>query len=197
MGLGYIYFIQKGKDGPIKIGRSMSPRSRLQQLQSSNDGRLSILGTMRETDTIKEGDVLGRFAYLKIRGEWFNPSRDLISFIKDNVAYYMPPPVCPASRLLELPYYTSPLDLFDWGQKTATFLISVTTDEYNELRSIYHNRHCEESYPEHETISKEVYDNECANSRIRVLTQEEHIGWILAINGMGNSSWDFLASWKS
>ena len=76
-----IYFV-KSSEGPIKIGFSSQPWSRLACLQADNHARLSLMavmpGTMRG-----EKAVHIRFANLRIRGEWFRPSRALNKLMKE------------------------------------------------------------------------------------------------------------------
>jgi hypothetical protein len=66
----FIYFIQSGEDGPIKIGLSHDPTKRLPQLQTGNhvDLRLRhvIPGDLGVEQTLHE-----RFEPARIRGEWF------------------------------------------------------------------------------------------------------------------------------
>lgn len=70
--LGIIYFIQSGDDGPIKIGRCKSglAEKRLADLQIGNPVELSLLGTIIG-DRTTEMSLHGRFARLRVRGEWF------------------------------------------------------------------------------------------------------------------------------
>jgi hypothetical protein len=61
----FIYFIQSGEDGPIKIGFSNQPDRRLPELQTGNP-RALIPG-----DTSVERQLHTRFEPARIRGEWF------------------------------------------------------------------------------------------------------------------------------
>lgn len=68
---GFIYFVQAGAYGPIKIGWSAShPTVRLATLQSANHEELRLLsyraGTQRD-----ERDLHRLLANCRIRGEWF------------------------------------------------------------------------------------------------------------------------------
>ena len=76
---GYVYFIQRGD--AIKIGFSVQPERRMENLQSSHHLPLQLLGTV-PASVVDEMAVHARFAHLRIRGEWFRSDRDLIQFIK-------------------------------------------------------------------------------------------------------------------
>jgi hypothetical protein len=66
----FIYFIQSGEDGPIKIGYSGRPDRRLPQLQTGNPREL-ILRHVIPGDTSVERQLHTRFEPARIRGEWF------------------------------------------------------------------------------------------------------------------------------
>jgi hypothetical protein len=75
-----IYFIQQSEDGPIKIGRSCDPESRLKEMQTGNPDPLHILGCCADMgDT--EQKLHKRFKHIHIQGEWFEPADDLMAFI--------------------------------------------------------------------------------------------------------------------
>lgn len=67
-----VYFIQSGDDGPIKIGASMDPQSRLAALQTSNPQRLRLLGTIPGGHP-KEKAIHLKLKAHRIQGEWFSP----------------------------------------------------------------------------------------------------------------------------
>ena len=77
-----IYFIQEKGNvcGPIKIGRACDPVKRLKELQTSSPAVLTILATIPD-----ENDDFAyhrKFAVYHLRGEWFQPVGDLVSFIR-------------------------------------------------------------------------------------------------------------------
>ena len=76
-----IYFIQEGDDSPIKIGKAKSVEQRLKTLQISHHKELNILqvipgSTERETKILKD---LNKF---KIKGEWFQPSKEVFEYMR-------------------------------------------------------------------------------------------------------------------
>ena len=70
-----------GDSGPIKIGQSDSPTLRMSQLQTANPAKLRMLW-IYEGSGYTEVEIHDLFKSDRIRGEWFKPSEDLISFIK-------------------------------------------------------------------------------------------------------------------
>ena len=78
------YFIQAGKNGPIKIGVSGDPLGRVQQLQTGHYAKLSLLGTIDGVGKDGEGKLHYKFRHLCIRGEWFRPEPELLSCIAEN-----------------------------------------------------------------------------------------------------------------
>lgn len=76
---GYVYFVQQGKDGPIKIGKAKNPRSRLSDLQVSSPFKL--VPRLLVCDQDLERRFHEMFSRLYIRGEWFNPGNHLTEYI--------------------------------------------------------------------------------------------------------------------
>ncbi len=78
-----IYFIQSGgNNGPIKIGYTsgMDAERRLSALQVGSPNELSFLGFM-EGGLKEELDLHSKFSKDRLRGEWFNPSQELLELI--------------------------------------------------------------------------------------------------------------------
>ena len=74
-----IYFLQSG-GGPIKIGFAVNIQARIDTLQLGNPEKLKLLKTV-EGSVSGEKEIHRRFSKDKIRGEWFNPTDELLSFI--------------------------------------------------------------------------------------------------------------------
>jgi len=66
----YVYFIGEGKDKPVKIGISVSPRNRLKALQTAYPVQLNILGVL-SGGTIEESALHSKYSYCRLSGEWF------------------------------------------------------------------------------------------------------------------------------
>lgn len=77
-----VYFIQMGEDGPIKIGSSSSPRSRLRYLRSGSPYPLHLIATI-DKGIASERDLHKHFSHLRLEGEWFKPDRELLDCIAD------------------------------------------------------------------------------------------------------------------
>jgi len=86
-----IYFIQQGKDGPIKIGYTENAiEKRLGNLQNASPRQLVVLGTL-QGDKIEEHLIHKKFHMCQIRGEWFHPHEFLLDFIEENCSEYKRP----------------------------------------------------------------------------------------------------------
>lgn len=78
-----IYFIQPENGGLIKIGyTSKEPESRLRELQTGCHEKLIILAT-EEGSEVDESNLHLQFKSLRVRGEWFRPSVELLTRIAD------------------------------------------------------------------------------------------------------------------
>lgn len=67
----YVYFIQRGDNGPIKIGRTGNIENRLAQLQTGSAETLRLLGSFAEVQGVTEKKfhlLLGKY---RLEGEWF------------------------------------------------------------------------------------------------------------------------------
>jgi len=67
---GFVYFIQAGEGGPIKIGWAVDPRARLNELQVGCPEPLRLLMTLAGDGGL-EAQLHRRFARIRPRGEWF------------------------------------------------------------------------------------------------------------------------------
>lgn len=82
MDITYTYFIRAlSGGGHIKIGRTTDLDVRLKSLQCSNPHELVLLGYL-EKDV--ESILHRKFSEHKVRGEWFSPHPDILSYIKEN-----------------------------------------------------------------------------------------------------------------
>lgn len=78
-----IYFIRKGEAGPIKIGYTASadPSKRMRQLQTGQEDRLILLGSI--DGTIDDEQSLHKeFAYYRLEGEWFRSASELVKTVQ-------------------------------------------------------------------------------------------------------------------
>ena len=77
-----VYFIQEGADGPIKIGTTDDPKTRLQGLQTGNPRLLKLLYVM-SGDKNLEVRLHKLFRSSCMRGEWFDPTKELTDLIEN------------------------------------------------------------------------------------------------------------------
>lgn len=76
-----IYFIQCGKNGPIKIGKTSNGiEERMAQLQTGCPYELRLLCVFTDVD-YKESEIHKRFRHERVRGEWYRPSIRLFKFM--------------------------------------------------------------------------------------------------------------------
>jgi hypothetical protein len=81
-----IYFIQAGKNGPIKIGKTNGDiADRLAQLQTGCPYKLRVLW-LYYGDKYTESKIHKIFEHEKLHGEWFHPSGSLYEFIKSDLS---------------------------------------------------------------------------------------------------------------
>ena len=85
-----VYFIQRGKQGPIKIGVTKYLYRRLAEIQRSYPQRLRILGII-DGYLDQERVLHERFAHLRLDGEWFSIANELSNYIDKNTSPPFPP----------------------------------------------------------------------------------------------------------
>lgn len=76
----YVYAIQAGDDGPVKIGLAKCPAERRATLQCGNHLDLRGLAAWRDLPC-EEKLIHEEFAHARIRGEWFEPVPELIEYV--------------------------------------------------------------------------------------------------------------------
>lgn len=81
-GDGSIYFIQQGDNGPIKIGYTTDLLSRMDTLQTGSPYKLNLVLCFQGFVTT-ERELHAKFRKDRMRGEWFAPSEELMTFIEE------------------------------------------------------------------------------------------------------------------
>lgn len=76
---GFTYFVRDGD--MIKIGSSMSPKSRITSLQTASPRPLETMAIV-PMDIADEFGTHRKFSHLRVRGEWFRAEPDLLRFIE-------------------------------------------------------------------------------------------------------------------
>jgi len=84
----YIYFMQCGNDGPIKIGVTSNVQRRLKQAQTFNYQKVELLGHIPGTQHL-ETEPLKRYSPYRLNGEWFRYNEELYNLARGifNVPY--------------------------------------------------------------------------------------------------------------
>lgn len=79
----HVYFIQS-ESGHIKIGFSTHPELRLAEFQIGCPYRLRLLFAvpMHRAGRASEAGLHARFEASRFRGEWFNPTPDVLAFVE-------------------------------------------------------------------------------------------------------------------
>ncbi len=88
---GYVYFIQAGDGGPVKIGWTRVLLRRLGNLQTGNHQKLRVIGWFGGSQA-DEATVHGYFSPDCIRGEWFDWSMGLEWFARSAESDHTAPP---------------------------------------------------------------------------------------------------------
>lgn len=78
----WIYFIQAGVDGPIKIGVTNNVSARLATHQIGNHEELQVLCAIPSSGPGHERALHKSFARHHIRGEWFHPSPEILRIVE-------------------------------------------------------------------------------------------------------------------
>jgi hypothetical protein len=110
---GFVYFLQAGEAGPIKIGWALDPLARLNELQVGCPEPLRLLMTLTDEGGL-EAQLHRRFARLRLRGEWFRAEQELACLLW--LPGLMPPPERPQPTI--------------WGYE------HLTDNERNRVRAV-------------------------------------------------------------
>jgi len=76
----YLYCIQAGTRGPVKIGISNNPWKRLQSIQTSIPSPLKLVAQWAGNRE-DEQELHLRFKKFWVRGEWFRPEPEILNYV--------------------------------------------------------------------------------------------------------------------
>jgi hypothetical protein len=76
----YVYFVQAGENGPIKIGFSTDPDRRIKALRTAMSEELIVLKVVKGGRQL-EKTLHDRFSEIHRRGEWYEPTTELLEFV--------------------------------------------------------------------------------------------------------------------
>lgn len=77
----FIYFVQAGDDGPVKIGITTDIRRRLTALRTGSPAPLRLLGHLPANSSFEKG-LHRRLAAARLHGEWFKPTREVLAWAR-------------------------------------------------------------------------------------------------------------------
>ena len=86
-GASQLYFIQEGMRGNIKIGVSVMPNTRINDLSIGNSNELRLLWYCTPKNNRVESDLHLIFNYCRARGEWFKPDIELVRLINETIRH--------------------------------------------------------------------------------------------------------------
>ncbi|MDD4445884.1 MAG: GIY-YIG nuclease family protein [Eubacteriales bacterium] len=83
LGQSYVYFLQGGDGGLIKIGKANDVEKRIGEIQRMSPIPLNILCTIKCKDAHRlESSLHTRFMKYRRHGEWFEPAKPIYDFIE-------------------------------------------------------------------------------------------------------------------
>jgi len=89
----YIYFIQDTATKRIKIGKTTNhPKKRLKAIQSCSPTELTLLYYFNTENINAELELHSYFSEYRVIGEWFEPAKKLLSFIKAKSTFTLTTP---------------------------------------------------------------------------------------------------------
>lgn len=121
-----VYFIECGENGPIKIGHAVHPMARLENLQIGCPYELRLIRTLAG-GRYREFRIHTKFKAIRIRGEWFQRTPELLQWIEQAEE---DPAADPAENL-----YTKVKELLTNRQARPTFTPTVNTTSHSALSS--------------------------------------------------------------
>lgn len=83
-GTSCVLFVQARCDGNVRIEGTKQPSDRLKALAENNSSETHLIGLLRDVvdPALVEADLHARFAASRVRGRWFQPSVELLTFIQ-------------------------------------------------------------------------------------------------------------------
>jgi hypothetical protein len=94
-----VYFLQGIDGGPIKIGHTVGDvRERIGQIQYCSPVKLRVIGVISGVGPRYEQDLHFKFKGLRLHGEWFEPSVELLNFVTDHAVLWDGSDSAPLSR---------------------------------------------------------------------------------------------------
>lgn len=73
-----IYVVQMGPDGPVKIGYSKKPYSRIRSMRTAWPYEPIVLAIIKG-DKDREREIHAKLRQYRLRGEWFQPAAEVLA----------------------------------------------------------------------------------------------------------------------
>ena len=109
----YTYFIQQETGGNIKIGfTTQDPEARLKNLQTGSAYTLQIVGLLEGN---REERLHKKFSDVRVKGEWFKNSEELVHYIKSNTLEGYNEPLVSSPKIDEQGYLKYEITKQVWG----------------------------------------------------------------------------------
>ncbi len=105
---GFVYLIQRGAGGAVKIGYSAHPMRRIAQLQTGTPEKLRVLATL-PGDMDLERTLHKRFAAYVLEGEWYEPAQAIFDYAARAVAAQAMAREKPRREMPRTPVHAGPL----------------------------------------------------------------------------------------
>lgn len=86
---GWVYFVQVGDTGPVKIGVTGDVARRMAELQTGCAWQLRLLAVAPAAPHT-EAEMHAKFAPARFRGEWFVPAPEIVRFAAELRQRWMP-----------------------------------------------------------------------------------------------------------
>lgn len=77
----YLYLMQSGINGPVKVGVANDVEARRRQLQTGNPFRVRVITVIPDAAQ-REFELHDLFGHFRLEGEWFEPIQEIFDWFK-------------------------------------------------------------------------------------------------------------------
>lgn len=95
--MSQVYFVHAPAVNLVKIGRSLDPERRFQELSLLSPVPLSVIGVV-DGGSGREAELHRRFTHLRSHGEWFHAARELLDFAAEAALHDLWDKLSPEAR---------------------------------------------------------------------------------------------------
>lgn len=112
----FVYFVRSLHGGPVKIGCTSGLAARLSYLQTGNPYPLALLAAYPGAEAEERAEH-ERFRFVRLRGEWFKDSPELMAYIESLPTYRRP--VAVVSESAAIVKSTGALAMASWLRRNC------------------------------------------------------------------------------